>query len=98
MVRVYGRSTSSLAAVYRLDDLPVFQVVDHIRRNPRMYVWDGGTPLSLAWLLARDATTLGATHVQLDVVDGWYLVSAEIDWLQPPYQCKRSPIPPLAVG
>ena len=85
-----GPSTSPLDAMQELGDIRPIHAIDHIRRHPEMYCPGGVTSGCLATGLLRDAEALGARHVRLDVVDQWYLISAEIDWLGPPLQTRAS--------
>src|SRR6266481_1126414 len=79
--------------MYTRDDLHVLTgPYAAIRDRPAMYAPGNGSPLGLAYLLSADALLLGAKSVRTDVVAGWYLVSAEIDWLSPPFQTSVAPL------
>lgn len=62
---------------------PAIQI---IRKRPEMYAPFGTDAIALAWMLQGDAMRFGARHTRIDVISGWYLVSADLDWLTPPVQ------------
>lgn len=56
--------------------------LDHIRRNPGMYLPGGNVdPSHLASRLSYDALTLGATRTLVVHRDAWWTVAADRDWL-----------------
>ncbi len=78
--------------MYSRDDLHVItSPFPAIRARPAMYAPGSGSPIGLAYLLGADALAFGARSVRTDVVSGWYLVSADIDWLSHPYQPDLAP-------
>jgi hypothetical protein len=62
-----------------------------------MYFPHGVTPAAICLNLAEDALELGATHVRVDNVDNWRIVSADVDWLRLP-QHRLVPLDRLFVG
>ena len=58
--------------------------VELVRQRPQMYFPHGVTPTAVGLRLVDDALALGATHVSVDHVDRWYIVSADVDWLRLP--------------
>ena len=79
--------------MYSGDDIRIIHdPFEVIRARPSMYAPSGGTPEGLAYLLISDALLFGARSVRTDVVNGWLLVSADIDWLLAPYQRDLQPL------
>ena len=68
---------------YSLDDLSPIDPIEHIRRNPDMYLGTSiDTPAVLiANAMALEAKTLGASRVEIVDADGWKIVRADLDWL-----------------
>jgi hypothetical protein len=64
--------------------MQVFSGLEQIRRRPEMYFPGGVTPSSICSCLLDDCLSLGATRLRLDCIDGWYVVSADVDWLRLP--------------
>jgi hypothetical protein len=58
--------------------------VELVRQRPQMYFPHGVTPTAISLCLVDDALALGATHVSVDHVDRWWIVSADVDWLRLP--------------
>ncbi|MCC9603768.1 hypothetical protein LOC67_24725 [Stieleria sp. JC731] len=73
-------------------DLHVIDALDHIRSHPEMYTQNGfPNPAIIAHEIAGDAIVLGATDVRVFQFDGWWIVSANLDWLTAPCRCSASP-------
>ena len=58
--------------------------VEVIRQRPEFYFPHGVTAAAICLCLADDALALGATHVRVDDVDHWRIVSADVDWVRLP--------------
>ncbi len=67
---------------WTVDDLSIVNPIDHIRRNPRMYLGtDSADGALLAERLAADLIFLNALPVSIDRGAGWWIVAAGEDWL-----------------
>ena len=64
--------------------MQVFSGLEQIRRRPEMYFPGGVNSNSICSSLLDDCLSLGATHLRMDCLDRWYVVSADVDWLRLP--------------
>ena len=77
---------------YTAADLQPLDPIAHIRANPKMYTGhDVPSPMFIAHFISLDALTLGASDVRITRFDDWWIVCADLDWLNAPCQCSASP-------
>ena len=77
--------------MYTESDIQVLQGFEHMRRRPAMYMPGGVSASAIAAQLTSQALELGARLVRTDVVGGWHVVSADLDWLSQPQDARVSP-------
>ena len=57
----------------------------HLIKCQEMYFGaSGATPKKIVASIASDALILGCTSVRVWVVDGWWLIAGDLDWLNAP--------------
>lgn len=68
---------------YGLEDLHIVNALEHVRRNPSMYLGGQGkvSGQSLAARLVFDVIDLGALPVDVRRAEDWWIISASLDWL-----------------
>ncbi|MEZ5427382.1 MAG: hypothetical protein R2747_14015 [Pyrinomonadaceae bacterium] len=78
---------------YSQDDINIIKPEEHIIKRQDMYFGpEGASPLAICCDIEQGAITLGATDTEFKEEDGWWYVSANIDWLSVPSKVKTDEI------
>jgi hypothetical protein len=78
---------------YTADDLQRIDPLEHMRANPEMYTGCAApNPAAIAGDIALDSLVLGAIDTRVFRFNDWWIISADVDWLNAVCQCSASPI------
>src|SRR6516165_6529747 len=70
-------------APHKMEDLQIVRPIQHMRRNPAMYVGGLEAPKGefLAARMISDLVWLRALPAEVIEIDGWWVVRSSVDWL-----------------
>lgn len=69
--------------IYTHNDIKIIQVEEHLVERQEMYFGSrGANPEAICTSIAEGALILGAKETNIKEKDGWWFISADLDWLK----------------